>query len=288
MTSPFLPELPRFLVEEAARQALAEDLGRAGDITSCSTIAAEATAAATIVARGPLVLCGTGFAQAACRLLDPAIDFEARSADGDRLEEGAEIARIAGRARGILSAERVALNFLNHLSGVSTYTAAFVDRIAHTRARICCTRKTVPGLRAAQKYAVRMGGGHNHRFGLDDAILIKDNHVAVCGGIAKAIERARAFAGHLVAIEIEVDTFEQLREALDAGVEAVLLDNFSPGDLRRAVEATAGAARLEASGGIGFDTVAAVAETGVDYISTSKITMAAPAVDIALDIELHD
>jgi len=300
MTTPHLPVLSPLMVEEQVRAALAEDLGRAGDITSQATIAPEMTARAALNAREEGVVAGLDLARAAFRLMDPAIRFEAFVADGDRLAPGTAIARVSGPARAVLSAERVALNFLMHLCGVATHTARFSAEIAHTPAKVCCTRKTIPGLRALEKYAVRMGGGSSHRYGLDDAILIKDNHIAVSGGVAGAIRAARAFAGHLVKVEVEVTTLEELEEALEAGPDVVLLDNMGPELLRRAVEinrdcaglsdaAYAGDPRrvkLEASGNVDLSTVRAIAETGVDYISTSKITMAAPTLDIGLDVVL--
>jgi nicotinate-nucleotide pyrophosphorylase (carboxylating) len=281
-----LPDLPPPLVEDAVKRALIEDLGRAGDITTAATIPADARAEAVIVARKPGVIAGLALAASAFRQIDPAVRFEPEVADGARVELGAIVARISGPARGILSAERVALNFLCHLSGVATITRRYVDAIAHTRARITCTRKTTPGLRAFEKYAVRCGGGSNHRFGLDDAVLIKDNHIAVAGGVAAAIARAKSYVGHLVKIEVEVDDLDQLREALSAGVDAVLLDNMSPKMLAEAVHMTAGAAILEASGGITLETIAAIAETGVDYVSSGAITHSAPTLDLGLDIRI--
>jgi nicotinate-nucleotide pyrophosphorylase (carboxylating) len=278
--------LPPPLIEEAVRRALAEDLGRAGDITSAATIPADARAEAVIAARQKGVIAGLPLAAEAFRQMDPATDFHTALADGSRVEPGDVVARLAGNARAILSAERVALNFLGHLSGIATLTSRYADAIAHTRARITCTRKTTPGLRALEKYAVRCGGGSNHRFGLDDAILIKDNHVAVSGGVAEAVHRAQAFAGHLVKVEVEVDTLDQLKEALSAGAEVILLDNMPPATLRQAVEITAGAAVLEASGGITLDTVVAVAETGVDFISSGAITHSAPVLDLGLDVTI--
>lgn len=281
--------LPALLVEEAVRRALEEDLGRAGDITSLSTIPAGREASAAFVAREQGRICGldlaaTAFALQRRALAPEPLAFEPLVEDGAVVMPGDVIARVAGDARELLSAERVALNYLCHLSGIATETARFAAAIAHTKARICCTRKTTPGLRALEKYAVRCGGGANHRFGLDDAVLIKDNHVAVAGGIIPAIEAARAYVGHLVAIEIEVDSLDQLEEALSAGAGAVLLDNFAIDALHLAVETAAGRARLEASGGVTLDTVAAIAETGVDYISSSRITISAGAIDIGLDI----
>jgi nicotinate-nucleotide pyrophosphorylase (carboxylating) len=279
-------ELPRLIVEDAVRAALLEDLGRAGDITSLATIPATATARAVIAARKPGVVAGLACAAAAFRLLDDRIRFTAGAADGDRVLPGAVLARLDGPARPMLSAERVALNFLGHLCGVATATAALVAAVGGTGARITCTRKTTPGLRAFEKFAVRCGGGSNHRLGLDDAILIKDNHIAVAGGVALAIERGRAYAGHLVKVEVEVDTLEQLAEALTAGPDAVLLDNMAPPLLREAVALVNGAAITEASGNVTLDTVRAIAETGVDYISSGWITHSAPTLDIGLDIAI--
>jgi nicotinate-nucleotide pyrophosphorylase (carboxylating) len=281
-----LPVLPRLIVEEAVKAALLEDWGRAGDLTSQATIPAAATATAVIAARKPGVLAGLALAESAFRLTDAAVEFETVAADGDRLEKGTVVARISGPARAILSAERVALNFLGHLSGVATATARFADLIAHTRADIVCTRKTTPGLRTFEKYAVRCGGGSNHRFGLDDAILIKDNHVAVAGGVTRAIQAAKAFKGHLVKLEVEVDTLEQLKEALACGPDVILLDNFDPDRLRQAVAITGGRVPLEASGGIEADTVKAIAESGVDLISSGWITHSSPVLDLGLDIEI--
>ncbi len=282
----FPPSLPQMLIEGAVRAALLEDLGRAGDITTNATLPEDATAAAVLSSREAGTICGLGFARAAFALIDPSLTFTAFVKDGARVNRGDNVARIEGNARAILSAERVALNYLMHLSGIASYTAKFADLIAHTNAKVCDTRKTIPGMRAFAKYAVKCGGGANHRFGLDDAILIKDNHVAVAGGVAKAILAARAYAGHLVKIEVEVDGIHQLEEALSVQADVILLDNMGPELLEKAVKINAGRAKLEASGGIAFDTIKAIAETGVDYISTSKITMAAPTLDIGLDIEL--
>lgn len=284
--SDMLPTLPLPLVREAVRVALLEDLGRAGDITSAATIPAGARARLVIGAREAGILCGMDLAEEAFRAMDGAIEMRRLMTDGDRLAPGAIVAEVEGPAQAILSGERTALNFLMHLSGVASLTQTYAARIAHTKARVTCTRKTVPGLRALQKYAVRCGGGSNHRFGLDDAILIKDNHVAVAGGVAEAVRRARAYAGHLVAVEVEVDTLEQLEEAMTAGPNAVLLDNMTPEQLARGVAIVAGRAAVEASGNISLATIGAVAESGVDYISTSKITMSAPALDLGLDIRI--
>lgn len=288
--TPLLPSLPRLMVEDAVKAALLEDLGRAGDLTTDATISPDATATAELSSREDGVLAGLGLAETAFRLMDPELTFSAKMKDGDRVKRGDAIATISGKARAILSAERVALNFVMHMSGVASYTARFADEIAHTHAKVICTRKTIPGLRAFDKYAVRCGGGSNHRFGLDDAILIKDNHVAVAGGVAKAVEAARAYAGFLVKVEVEVDTLEQLREALTASPDAVLLDNMTVEQLSEAVAINkadnAGRVPLEASGNVAFDTIRAIAETGVDYISTSKVTMAAPTLDVGLDIRI--
>ena len=282
-----LPTLPDLLIAEAVRAALKEDLGRAGDITSTATIPADATATAYLVTRKPGVLAGLAVAKRAFHEIDPAIRFDAKAADGDAMDEGIIVAEIEGPARAILSAERVALNFLCHLSGIATATAAFVERVKHTRARICDTRKTTPGLRALEKYAVRCGGGMNHRFGLDDAILIKDNHIAVAGGVIAAIRAARVAAGHLVKVEVEIDTLDQLAEAMVEGPDAVLLDNMAPAEMAEAVKLVAGRAVTEASGNVTLETVAAIAETGVDMISSGWITHSAPILDLALDVAVR-
>src|SRR6185437_3214657 len=245
-----VPPLPAVMIEPLVRAALVEDLGRAGDITTDALVPAETRAETVLTARQPGVVAGLDLALMAFRLIDPSIRVEAERPDGSRVAPGDVIARIAGPARGMLTAERVALNFLCHLSGVASATASIVAAVRDHHARITCTRKTMPGLRAVQKYAVRVGGGANHRFGLDDAVLIKDNHVAVAGGIRPAIERARAAVGHLVKIELEVDTLAQLEEALAVGIDAVLLDNMDPATLRRAVAMVDGRAVTEASGRI--------------------------------------
>jgi nicotinate-nucleotide pyrophosphorylase (carboxylating) len=282
-----LPELNPLLVEEAVRAALAEDFGRAGDITSQATIPASAQARAVIAARKkPGVLAGLGLARKAFELVDPSLRFEALARDGDHFAPGAVLARIEGSARGILSAERVALNFLGRLCGIATLTSHYAEAVAPTKAKICCTRKTTPGLRAFEKYAVRCGGGVNHRFGLDDAVLIKDNHIAVAGGVAPALRASKAFVGHLVKIEIEVDTLDQLREVLAEGADAVLLDNMTPAQLREAVAMIGGRMKAEASGGIHLDGLREVAESGVDLISSGALTHSAPVLDLGLDIEI--
>ncbi len=283
MSTPFIPPL---LVEEAVLAALKEDLGRAGDVTTLATIAPDRRATATISSRESGVLSGMPFAEAAFRLIDPAIRFDMILADGARLKKGSVVARIEGPARGMLSAERVALNFLMHLSGIATATAVFNDRIAHTKARVTDTRKTIPGMRALAKYAVRCGGGVNHRFGLDDAILIKDNHIAVAGSVGEAVRAARAAAGHLVKVEVEVTTLAELEQALAAGPDVVLLDNMDVATLKKAVAIAGGKVLIEASGGVSLDSVKGIAEAGVDVISTSKITMSAASLDLGLDIEI--
>ena len=278
-----LAPLPSIMIEQAVRAALLEDLGRAGDITSDSVIPAETQAKVAMVAREPGVVAGLDFCAWAFRLVDAAIVFTPRLRDGARLVPGDVIAEIAGPARGILTAERVALNFLGHLSGIASATRGIADAIAHTGAKISCTRKTTPGLRFAEKYAVRAGGGANHRFGLDDAILIKDNHIAIAGGVGKAIEAARAGIGHLVKIEVEVDTLAQLDEALAYGLDAVLLDNMGPEMLCEAVARIGGRAVAEASGRINAQTAPVIAETGVDLISAGWLTHSAKVLDIGLD-----
>ena len=278
-----IPPLPDLLIEPIVRAALAEDLGRAGDITALACIDADATLTATFGARKAGTIAGLDCARLAVLAMDPDAKFKARIDDGARVEAGTVLAKVTANARALLSAERTALNLLGRLSGVATLTSAYVDAVAGTKARIVDTRKTTPGLRALEKYAVRCGGGVNHRFGLDDAILIKDNHVAACGGVRQAIERARAFAGHLVRVECEVDSLDQLAEALDAGPDVIMLDNFSIKQLNTAVGMTAGRVVLEASGGVNLETVKAIAETGVDVISVGALTHSAPVLDIGLD-----
>jgi nicotinate-nucleotide pyrophosphorylase (carboxylating) len=275
--------LPRIIIEPVVRNALLEDLGRAGDITTDAIVPADARAQTALIAREAGVVAGLDFSLLAFRLIDPAIGARVERPDGSRVANGDLIATFSGPARGMLTAERTALNFLCHLSGIASATAAVVEAVRGHRAHITCTRKTMPGLRAAQKYAVRVGGGSNHRFGLDDAVLIKDNHVAIAGGIREALARARAGVGHLVKIELEVDTLGQLREALAAGVDAVLLDNMGPEMLREAVRMVAGRAVTEASGRITPATAAAVAATGVDLISIGWLTHSATVLDIGLD-----
>jgi nicotinate-nucleotide pyrophosphorylase (carboxylating) len=275
----------RILIEPIIRAALLEDLGRAGDITTDAIVDDDAPAEALMAARQPGVLAGLEAGLLAFELLDPTLKIERLAADGDRVERGQTVARIAGRARAILAAERTALNFTCRLSGVATATRSLADAVGNHKAKIVCTRKTTPGLRILEKEAVRLGGGANHRFGLDDAMLIKDNHVAMAGGVGAALDRARAHAGHLVKIELEVDTLDQLAEAMEHGADAVLLDNMDPDTLRRAVAMVAGRAITEASGRITRETVPAIAAAGVDLISSGWITHSAPILDLGLDIE---
>ncbi len=280
------PTLSPVMIKQAVIAALQEDLGLAGDLTSDATIPADAQATAVMNTRENGTIAGINIAKAAFEEIDSSISFEALVKDGDVVKAGQDVARITGLARAVLGAERVALNYICHLSGIATYTSHFAQRIAHTKARVCCTRKTIPGLRSFEKYAVKCGGGSNHRYGLDDAILIKDNHIAVAGGVKAAIDGARAFAGHLVKIEVEVDTLEQLKVVLDAGADVVMLDNMSLEQLREGVAMVDGRIPVEASGNVNIDTIKDIAEAGVDMISTSKITMSAPTLDLGLDIKI--
>ena len=276
--------LPALLVEPIVRAALLEDLGRAGDITSDALLPAEARCRGAIVARQGGTVTGTEAAALAFRLLDPAVRVAIDRPDGSVVDAGEAVMRIDGAARAVLAAERVALNLLCRLSGIATATADLVRAALPHHARITCTRKTTPGLRALEKQAVRAGGGVNHRFGLDDGVLIKDNHIALAGSVREAVARARRSVGHMVKVECEVEDLGQLREALEAGVDAVLLDNMTPTMLRDAVQAIAGRAIAEASGRITIDTIQAVAATGVDLISVGWITHSAAILDLGLDI----
>jgi nicotinate-nucleotide pyrophosphorylase (carboxylating) len=278
-----LTPLPRIILEPLVRAALIEDLGRAGDLTTNAVIPAGVKTKATLVARAHGVVAGLDLAMLAFTLIEPDIAFEIKKGDSARLAPGALIATVSGPARGILTAERTALNFLGHLSGVASAAASLVEAVQGTEAKIVCTRKTTPGLRAIEKYAVRAGGGANHRFGLDDAMLIKDNHIAIAGGVRQALRRARAAAGHLVKIEIEVDTLAQLEEALAEGADAVLLDNMDVATLTAAVAVARDRAVTEASGRITPSNARAIAETGVDLISAGWITHSASVLDIGLD-----
>jgi nicotinate-nucleotide pyrophosphorylase (carboxylating) len=274
-------------IDEAVTRALAEDLGRAGDVTSIATVPEGTAGRAVVAARKAGRIAGLPLVEAAFRKLTPEMEIKAHARDGDAVAANTSLMTVTGPARAMLASERVALNFIGHLSGVATATAEYVRLVAHTKTRVTCTRKTLPGLRALQKYAIRCGGGFNHRFGLDDAVLIKDNHVAVAGGIRPVLERARAKVGHLVKIEIEVDSLEQLREVLDTDLaDVVLLDNFDVPRLREAVALVKGRLVTEASGGITLDSVAAIAETGVDYVSSGALTHSVINLDIGLDIEM--
>ena len=282
--TPVPPPLPDIILDPIVRLALAEDLGRAGDLTTDATIAPDTQLKVVIAARQPGVIAGLDAAAYALKLIDPSVKLIIDKPDGSVLQKGDVIARLEGSARSILIAERTMLNFLGRLSAVATMTRTFADKIAHTNATIVCTRKTTPGHRALEKRAVRCGGGTAHRYGLDDAVLIKDNHIAACGSVSTALERAKAYAGHLRMIEVEVDSLEQLKEALPHRPHAVLLDNMKPDTLREAVAIAGGKVVLEASGGVTLDTVAAIAETGVEFISVGALTHSAPNLDLGMDV----
>jgi nicotinate-nucleotide pyrophosphorylase (carboxylating) len=275
--------LPAYLVESAVKAALDEDLGIAGDVTTNATIPQGTRCEASIVARQSGVVAGLALAEASFRALDPEVAISREKADGDAVKEGQSLLRISGDARAVLSAERVALNFLGRLSGIATLTRRYVDAVAGTRAKIVDTRKTTPSLRAFEKHAVRCGGGHNHRVGLFDAVLIKDNHIVAAGSITAAIRAARAAAGHTLKIEVEVDTLEQLKAALEEKIDCVLLDNMEPATLTKAVKMIAGRCLAEASGGVNLSTVSEIAATGVDLISVGALTHSAPVLDLGLD-----
>ena len=279
-------ELPASIWTKAVSLALDEDLGRRGDVTSRSIFDKNKTCKAEFVARKPGIVCGVEAARQSFALCGANIKFEGTIADGSKVDAGAVIARVEGTVIPVLEAERTAINFLSHLSGIATFTNEFVQLVSHTKVKICCTRKTTPGLRLLEKYAVACGGGSNHRFGLDDAVLIKDNHIAVAGGIVEAIKLARKNIGHMVKIEVEVDTLDQLKSILDQKIDAVLLDNMNAGQLREAVQLVAGRFITEASGGVNLSTVKAIAESGVDLISVGAITNSAPVLDIGLDMGL--
>ena len=278
-------ELPRILYDDLIRDALREDLGRAGDLTTDALVAADATAVAAVTARRAGRVAGSEVAARVFEILDPSMETEIVVVDGGDAESGSTLIRLRGPARAILTGERTALNLLGHLSGIATLTRAYVKAVEGTGVRVVCTRKTTPGLRALEKYAVRCGGGANHRFGLDDAVLIKDNHLAVAGGVRPAVELVRAAVGHMVTVELEVDTLEQLEEGLAVGVDAVLLDNMDPATLRAAVTLVDGRCLTEASGGIDLDTAAAVAATGVDLLSVGALTHSASWLDVSLEVE---
>ncbi|MBV9561617.1 MAG: carboxylating nicotinate-nucleotide diphosphorylase [Bradyrhizobium sp.] len=278
--------LSPFAIDEAVARALDEDLGRAGDVTSMATIPETTRAQAVMVARQAGIIAGLPLAVATFQKLSPDTEITPHVRDGAAVEKGKPVLTLAGPARAILTGERTALNFVGRLSGIATLTSDYVRRTDGTKLRVCCTRKTTPGLRALEKYAVRCGGGFNHRFGLDDAVLIKDNHIAVAGGVRAVLARARGHVGHLVKLEIEVDTLEQLREVLDTGLaDVVLLDNMEIATLREAARLAQGRVVLEASGGLTLETIAAIATTGVDYVSSGALTHSAPNFDVAIDID---
>jgi nicotinate-nucleotide pyrophosphorylase (carboxylating) len=278
-----LPE--GFDASEFVQRVLAEDLGKGGDVTSAATIPSDATLTADMNCRQAIVVAGLELAAAFFKSLDTDVAVELLVNDGDRIQHGTTLMRLAGNARAMLAAERAALNTLQHLSGIATLTRQYVDAIAGTGAVLIDTRKTIPGLRVLEKYAVRMGGGENHRMRLDDGVLIKDNHVAVCGGVAEAVRRAKA-ANTGLQVQVEVDRLDQIEPALSAGADRLLLDNMDPARLREAVRLVGGRAPLEASGGVTLETIRFLAETGVDFISVGRITQSAPAVDIGLDYSL--
>lgn len=275
--------LPDSVIEPVVRMALAEDFGRFGDLTSAATIPLALRSVCEVRAREAGVVAGFDAARLVCRLADPGLSLEVIRGDGERVTPGTVLAQLSGGTRAVLAAERTVLNFVGRLSGVASLTAQYVAAVRGTRARIVDTRKTTPGLRALEKQAVRLGGGTNHRFGLDDAILIKDNHIAACGGVREAIRRAKASLGHLRMIEVEVDTLAQLDELLVDPPHVVLLDNMDVATLREAVARVAGRCLTEASGGVRLDTVRAIAETGVDFISVGALTHSARTLDIGLD-----
>jgi len=280
--------LPSFTVYRAVSEALKEDLGRAGDVTTNATIAEEATARVTITARQEGTIAGTQFIEAAIKTFDHDAQIEVIKPDGSSVKPGDAVAYLEARTRALLTGERTALNYLGHLSGISTLTATFVKAVNGTGTRICCTRKTTPGLREFEKYAVRAGGGMNHRFGLDDAILIKDNHIAGAGSLSNAVQAALDNAGHMLKIEVEVDTLDQLKDAVTHKIDAVLLDNMSLDELRHAVEIVSNCGQkiiTEASGGVNLATVGDIAKTGVDLISVGALTHSAPTLDLGLDFE---
>jgi nicotinate-nucleotide pyrophosphorylase (carboxylating) len=284
MARPILPELHQLLFEDLIRRALLEDLGRAGDVTSDAVVEHDRRARARIIAREPCRVSGGPVAAMAFRLLDSKATIEHRVSDCDDAQADAVLLEVRGRARSLLSAERTAINLLARLCGIATLTRTFVEEVRGTKARVICTRKTTPGLRALEKYAVRCGGGSNHRFGLDDSVIIKDNHIALAGGVRPAVERVRAAIGHTVKVELEVDTLEQLAEGLEIGVDVVMLDNMTPDELRRAVEMAAGRTVVEASGGITLSNAAAVAATGVDLMAIGALTHSARSVDLSMEV----
>jgi len=280
-------DLPHFDLSDFVRRVLAEDMGSGGDVTSNATIAPDARFTATMNCREPIVVAGLDIAVAFFRTVDREVRIETPVSDGDSVPAGTVLMRLGGNARMMLAAERSALNTLQHLSGIATLTRTYVDAIAGTGAILLDTRKTVPGLRLLGKYAARMGGAENHRMRLDDGVLIKDNHVAVCGGVAEAVRAAKS-AGLTLPVQVEVDSINQIEPAIEAGADRLLLDNMSPDMLREAVALVAGRVPCEASGGVRLDTIRAIAESGVDFISVGRITQSAPAVDVGLDYALVD
>ena len=281
-----MSDITGFNLDEFVQRVLAEDLGTGGDVTSKATIAEEARFTAEMNCREPIVVAGLDIAIAFFRTLDTEVQIEKLASDGDKVEAGTVLLRLEGKAREMLTAERSALNTLQHLSGIATLTRRYVDTIAGTGAILLDTRKTIPGLRALEKYAARMGGAQNHRMRLDDGLLIKDNHVGVAGGVAEAVRAAKEYGSGL-RIQVEVDRIDQIEPALAAGAERLLLDNMKPDILRQAVALVRGRVPLEASGGVNLDTIRGIAETGVDFISVGRITQSAPAVDIGLDYKLR-
>ena len=279
--------LPDIILDPIVRLALEEDFGRAGDITTDSTIDAVSTLQAQIISRESGRLAGIDAARYTLKLVDSSIDFVVQKVDGDSLEPNDCVGVLTGKSRSILLAERVVLNFLGHLSGIASLTEAYVSQISHTKAKILCTRKTTPGLRALEKKAVVCGGGNSHRYGLDDAILIKDNHIAACGSVTEALNRAKSNVGHLQKIEVEVDTLDQLKEALQVKPDVIMLDNMDIKTLKNAVELINGRCISEASGGVDIQSVSKIAETGVDYISVGALTHSAKNLDLGLDIVAH-
>lgn len=284
MARPILPELHQLLFEDLLRHALLEDLGRAGDVTSDAVVEHDLKAGARIITKQPCRISGGPVAAMAFRLLDPTAEVRHPVADCDDAESGDVLLEVRGRARSLLSAERTAINLLARLCGIATLTRTFVSEVSDWKARIICTRKTTPGLRALEKYAVRCGGGSNHRFGLDDSVIIKDNHIALAGGVRPAVERVRATIGHTVKVELEVDTLEQLEEGLEVGVDVVMLDNMNVEQLERAVTMAAGGTVVEASGGITLANAAEVAATGVDLMAVGALTHSAKSVDLSMEV----
>jgi nicotinate-nucleotide pyrophosphorylase (carboxylating) len=278
----------RLVLEPIVRAALLEDLAHGNDLTTDAIVGPDDVARARIVARQPGIVAGTGAAELAFRLLDESVETEILVRDGGRAAAGQSVAAIRGNARAILTGERAALNLLSRLSGIATATRSLVDLVAGTHARVADTRKTTPGLRVLERYAVRCGGGANHRFGLDDAVLVKDNHLAVAGSIHAAVAAVRAQIGHLVKVEVEVDTLEQLRLALEEPIDAVLLDNMTPERLSEAVRIVNRRVLTEASGGVTRETIGAVARSGVDIVSVGWLTHGAPALDLGLDVDVDD